>query len=145
MVVDTFEVISNISKRNEITSTLADLFAKSDSDLKSLVYLVQGKLAPDYEGVESGLSDKSIIKVFASISGKPEHIITGIFHKTGDLGTVAEDIMTEKLQKSLVSKQLTVGELHEKLLVIAKSSGSGSNKNRAGILVNILLDASPRE
>ncbi|EQD70225.1 DNA ligase I ATP-dependent Dnl1, partial [mine drainage metagenome] len=66
MVVDTFEVISNISKRNEITSTLADLFAKSDSDLKSLVYLVQGKLAPDYEGVESGLSDKSIIKVFAS-------------------------------------------------------------------------------
>ncbi len=145
IAADTFEVISSTSKRTEITSTLAELFAKSDSDLKSLVYFVQGKLAPDYEGIESGLSDKSIIKVFSSISGRPEKIITDMFHKVGDLGLVAEEIMTEKLQKSLVSRQLSVGELHDKFLIIAKSAGLGSNKNRAGLLESILLDASPRE
>ncbi|MCL4452467.1 MAG: ATP-dependent DNA ligase [Candidatus Thermoplasmatota archaeon] len=142
---EVFEQVSNTSKRTEITKILADLFANSDSDLKSLVYFVQGKLAPDYEGIESGVSDKSIIKVFSSISGRAEEDITGLFHKVGDLGLVAEEIMAEKLQKSLVSTELTVGNLHAKLLEIARSSGSGSNRNRAGLLESILLDASPRE
>ena len=142
---DVFEQISNTSKRTEITKALADLFAQADSDLKSLVYFVQGKLAPDYEGIESGLSDKSIIKVFSSISGRSEQDITGLFHKVGDLGVVAEEIMTEKLQKSLLSTQLTVGDLHAKLLEIAESSGSGSNRNKTGLLESILLDASPNE
>ncbi len=145
IAADVFEQVSNTSKRTEITKILADLFANSDSDLKSLVYFVQGKLAPDYEGIESGVSDKSIVKVFSSISGRTEKDITELFHKVGDLGLVAEEIMTEKLQKSLVSTELTVGDLHAKLLEIARSSGSGSNRNRAGLLESILLDASPRE
>lgn len=140
-----FEQISSTSKRTEITRALAELFVSSDSDLKSLVYLVQGKLAPDYEGIESGLSDKSIIKVFSSISGRSEHDITDLFHRAGDLGIVAEEIMTEKLQKALLPAELTVGSLHSQLLEIAKSSGSGSNRNRAGLLESILLNASPLE
>ncbi len=143
--VEVFEQVGQTRKRNEITQLMSDLFTKAGKDLKSLVYLIQGVLAPDYEGVEIGLSDKTIIKGFADISGIDENQITGMFHKTGDLGTLAEELLKNKKQMSLETSDLTVTEIREKLLAISKASGKGSSTLRLNLFKEILLNASPLE
>ncbi len=60
-VTSTFSEMENTTKRLELTRILANLLKKANNDLKFIVYLVQGKLAPDFEGIEFGMSDKLII------------------------------------------------------------------------------------
>ena len=87
--VKVFEEIEKTTKRKLITDLLSNLFSKAGDDLKSLVYLIQGKLAPDYEGIESGMSDKYILKAIAEVSGKSVDEVTSMFHKIGDLCSLA--------------------------------------------------------
>lgn len=145
VVSEVFEKISATTKRTEIVQLLADMFANCDEDLKQLSYLVQGKLVPDYEGIEFGISDKHLTKAFSRISGKHESAITGMFHKSGDMGNVAEEVVGSKAQAALDRTDLTVAELHEKLMRIAKASGSGSTEVKIKTFENIILEASPTE
>ena len=71
-VTKSFEELSKTTKRLELSSILVDLMKESGDDLKTLVYLMQGKLAPDYLGIETGVSEKIIIKALSSVSGLAE-------------------------------------------------------------------------
>ena len=144
-VAEVFEKISATTKRLEIVQYLADMFASCDDDLEQLAYLVQGKLVPDYEGLEFGISDKHLSKAFSRISGKHESEITALFHKHGDLGNLAEEIVKAKAQSALDKSALTVSELHEKLTRIAKATGTGSTETKIRTFENIILEASPVE
>ncbi len=142
-VSEVFEKISETTKRTEIVKLLSELFAGSDDDLKQLAYLVQGKLVPDYAGVEFGISDKHLTKAFSDISGMKESVITEMFHKYGDMGNVAEEVVKAKTQSSLDRSDLTVADLHAKLMKIAKASGTGSTKVKIRTFENIILEGSP--
>lgn len=142
-VSEVFEKISETTKRTEIVKLLSELFTGSDDDLKQLAYLVQGKLVPDYAGVEFGISDKHLTKAFSDISGMKESVITEMFHKYGDMGNVAEEVVKAKTQSSLDRSDLTVADLHAKLMKIAKASGTGSTKVKIRTFENIILEGSP--
>ena len=112
--VKVFEEIEKTTKRKVITDLLSNLFSKAGDDLKSLVYLIQGKLAPDYEGIESGMSDKYILKAIVEVSGKSSDEVTSMFHRIGDLGSLAENILVSKPSKIVEPVSLSVREMHEK-------------------------------
>ncbi len=144
-VADTFNKMSETSKRLELTTILADLFRKSGKDLKILSYLVQGKLAPNYENKETYLAEKMILKALSEISGVSEEDMKRLHGRTGDLGSLAGDVLKTKQQKSLVSESLTVHGLYEDLIKISEMSGTGSTGNRLRIFENILLSGEPDE
>lgn len=144
-VADVFNLMSETSKRLELTTMLADLFRKSGDDLKILSYLVQGKLAPDYENKETYLAEELILRVLQQITGLAEGELRKMHGREGDLGALGQEVLKGKKQKSLLSESLTVRGLHEGLMKISEMSGPGSTKNRLAFFKNFLLNADPDE
>ena len=59
-------------KRLELTQFLVELFEKTPHKVISkIVYLLQGKLRPDFEGVELGVAEKLAIRSISKSSGIP--------------------------------------------------------------------------
>ena len=144
-VVDSFTEMSNTRKRLELTEIVVSLFTEAGEDLKKLVYLIQGKLAPDYEGIELGMADKLLIKGLSLISGKPEKDVEELFIKEGDLGLVARLIAGGKSQNTLISQKLTVQYVYDSLMKLAKIKGEGSIKNKIGLFQDLVINSSPSE
>ena len=57
-IVDTYIKIEGTSKRLEMTDHLIELISKTPSNLlDKVLYLTQGKLYPDFLGIELGIAD----------------------------------------------------------------------------------------
>ena len=138
-----FMEMETTTKRLELTSILGSLLSDADQDLKELVYLIQGKLAPDYEGVEFGISNKLIIKSLAIASGRGEEEVNKIFIKNGDLGTTAAELRENVKQAPLISEELTLHYVYTKLLDLANSSGHGSVKGKTDIYSDLFMNSNP--
>jgi len=63
VLAETFERMEKTAKRLELTDHLVDLLKNIPPDLVSkVVYLIQGKLRPDFEGIELGVAEKLVIR-----------------------------------------------------------------------------------
>ena len=145
-VASAFEAVEAKSGRLEMIERLAQLFRKADaSDLRLLMYLCQGKLAPDYANVEAGLGEKLVIQALARALGYSISTIERDFLRTGDLGEVGQRLATRKKQQSLYQEPLSVAKVHANLIRIAQSSGSGSQDSKIKLLAELFNSASPLE
>ena len=106
---ETYEDLEKNSSRLKKTEILADFLKKlkSQSDPET-IYLLQGKVFPDFSEKEFGISEKLVIKALSKASGISDNEIIQKWKKLGDLGEVAEEIMTNKKQGTLFSQELTV-------------------------------------
>jgi DNA ligase-1 len=138
-----FMEMETTTKRLELTSILGSLLNDAGGDLKELVYLIQGKLAPDYEGIEFGISGKLIVKSLAIASGQSEEDVNKLFFKNGDLGTTAAELRENIKQASLVNEELTLHYVYNKLLELANSSGHGSVKGKIDIYSDLFMNSRP--
>ncbi|MEM0139405.1 MAG: ATP-dependent DNA ligase [Ferroplasma sp.] len=140
-----FLEMEKTTKRLELTAILASLLKEAGDDLKILVYLTQGKLAPDYDSIQFGISDKLIIKSLASVSGHSEEEVYKILYKNGDLGTTAMEISQNIQQRPLFNEDLTVNYVYSQLMKLATSSGHGSVKDKMDIYINLLVNSTPED
>lgn len=145
-VAEAMEQIESTTKRLEMTSFLTELFRKADpAELEKLAYLLQGKVRPDYEGLEFGMADKLVLRALMDFSGVDQKTIKKIYKDSGDLGSVAEILANRKVQRKLVSKKPTLLEVYEKLHRLARLGGKGSVTQKTGLLSSLLMDISPKE
>ena len=145
-VAETYARLEAISGRNEITRELAGLFARTPKEeLPPLVYMTQGKLRPDYEGVELGLAEKLAIRAVSASAGISAERAYALYVKRGDIGSAAEELLGTKGQGTLFSERLTLPRVYQTLLKIARQSGSGSVEAKLRELESLLNDASPLE
>ena len=145
-VAERYADLEGMSGRKEITTVLADLLkATPVAELPSLVYMTQGKLRPDYEGVELGLAEKLALRALAGASGAAPARVYSSYVKHGDIGAAAEELLTDRSQGTLFSEALTLRRVYETLLRVARQSGSGSVEAKLRELASLLNDASPLE
>ena len=145
-VVDAYEKIEATTKRLEMTERLVELFRATPRDeIDRLVYLTQGKVHPDYMGVELGLAEKLVIRVLATATGIDEPRITGMWKEKGDLGIVAEDAIGGRRQRALGTEPLTLSKVYANLDEIARAAGTGSQEKKINLLADLLQSASPKE
>lgn len=129
-----------------MTSLLVNLIKETPkNEISKVAYLIQGKLYPDYMGVELGLAEKLLIKSVASVTGKSEDHVDADYKKTGDLGLTVEKLLQKKSQAALVARPLTVDTVYNTFDKIAHASGSGSVELKTRLLTSLLNDASPLE
>jgi DNA ligase-1 len=145
-VVEVYDRIEATTKRLEMTSLLVGLLrSTSREDLDKLVYLTQGRIHPDYLGIELGLAEKMVIRVLAHATGLDEDRIQKLWKEKGDLGLVAEEAIGARRQKPLESTPLTVAKVHANLDAIAREGGEGSQDRKIRLLSDLLSNATPRE
>ncbi|MCL4390203.1 MAG: ATP-dependent DNA ligase [Patescibacteria group bacterium] len=132
-----FSKLESTASRNNMVEILAQLFAEAGTDeIDKIAYLLQGRVAPLFEPIEFGMADRMVIRALAKAYGVSGEKVTQMFKKSGDLGETAQE-----LRKGCTLKQgatLQVGEVFEKLTVIADSSGEGSVEKKIGLLADLL-------
>src|SRR2546426_8774168 len=145
-IVETYQKIEATTKRLEITRLLVDLLKETSSEIiDKVVYLTQGKLYPDYLGIEIGIAEKLAIKALAIVTGVKESRIADEYRRRGDLGDAAEALLAGKTQVGLENERLTMEEVYAVLDRIAKSSGPGSVESKIRQLTSLISKTSPIE
>src|SRR5205807_4509793 len=145
-IVETYQKIEATTKRLEITKLLVELLKETPTEIiDKVVYLIQGKLYPDYLGIEIGIAEILATKTLAVVPAAKEERIADEYRRRGDLGDAAEALLAGKTQVGLRNERLTVEEVYGILDRIAKSSGPGSVESKIRQLTSLVSKASSIE
>ncbi len=145
-LAEVFEGIEATSKRLEMTDLLVKLLKETPKELvDKVVYLTQGKLYPDYVGIELGMAEKLVEKAISFASGRAEPEVESTFNRSGDLGLAAQEMLKKRKQSTLMKKQLTVESVYDTFDKIAHATGDRSVDAKVKLLSSLLTDASPEE
>ena len=72
IISDAFQKMEGTSKRLELTDILVELIKVIPKNVISkAIYLIQGKLRPNFEGIELGIAEKLVMKAMSKSSGIP--------------------------------------------------------------------------
>lgn len=143
-----FDRLEGTTKRLELTAILVELFEGLDPDeFGPVAYLLQGKVAPDWEGIELGLAEKMVLRTLEAATGNKK--MEALYHQEGDLGRAAEVALGASGQKQATlftePEALSVQQVFERLQAIAAASGAGSQDRKQKLLAKLLGDAEPLE
>ncbi len=145
-MADTFGRMESTSKRLELTALLVEMFGKTPHDIVArTVYLLQGKIRPDYEGVEPGVAEKMAMKAVAKSSGSSLREVEAKYQEHGDLGIAASVVLSGKTQTTFLTQEITVERVYDTLHRIARLGGSRSQSMKMKYISSLLNDATPQE
>ena len=160
ILADTFEKLERVTARTQMLLYLVNLFKNTPPEIiDKVVYLLQGKLWPDWKGLpELGVGEKLLIKAASIALQVSERRLEELAKKYGDIGTAIEKVKKEKesrgrsgggllafIPEATAKKKLTVEEVYETLKKIALATGEGSRDIKLKLLAGLLGDASPKE
>ena len=157
LIAEYFDKLERISSRLQLTALLADLLKKTDKNvIDKVVYLIQGKLWPDFYGYpELGVGEKFLEKAIALATGSKDEDVEKFVKTLGDPGEAIFRIKSSKAssgQSSIFTfisgtqaEGVTVEEAYETLSKIALAQGEGSRDVKIRLLAGLLKKASPLE
>lgn len=144
-ICEVYEKLQNTSKGLEKTSIISN-FLKEIKDNPESIYLLQGRVFPDYDNSEMGISAQLAIKAISRASGVSEEKTVDKFKELGDLGLVAEEIIkNNKSQTALFTKKLSTSKVLENLKKIPKIEGKGAVDKKISFVIDLLHSATPKE
>ncbi len=140
-----YESLAKTSKRLEKVSILAEFLKKLKSHPLEWVYLLKGRVFPDYDPREFGISDRLVIKAIAKAAGVSEIEIYKKYKKIGDLGELAEQFLGGRRQSTLFHSKLASDKLFINLKKLAEIEGKGSVDKKLSLISELLNSASGNE
>ena len=146
VIARTFERMEKTKKRLELTDILVELFKNIPQEIVSnVVYLLQGIIRPQFEGVELGIAERLAIKAISKSSGLTIKKIEDDYNKCGDLGETASNMLKQKTQTTFSTEIITLEKVYETLFKIANLGGKGSQDLKMKYISSLLNDATPIE
>jgi len=146
IIAEIFERMESTTKRIELTNLLVELLKKTPKKIiPNAVYLLQGIIRPNFEGVELGVAEKLAIRAISKSSGLSIKKIEDDYKKCGDLGITASNILKLKTQTTFTAEKITLERIYETLFRIAKLGGKGSQDLKMKYISSLLNDATPLE
>ena len=146
IIAEMFEKMEGTTKRIELTSILVELLKKTPKKLiPNVIYLIQGIIRPNFEGVELGIAEKLAIRAISKSVGLPIKKIEDDYGEGGDLGITASNMLKLKTQTTFTAEKITVERVYETLFKISKLEGQGSQNLKMKYISSLLNDATPLE
>lgn len=143
-----FEHLEATSSRLQLIEMLAELFSKTSSaEIKEMIYLIQGRVAPFYEPTEIGMSEKLVASSIAKAYGVDRGEVLEGYGKLGDLGKVASSFAASHPERGtkrrVEGSKLTVKEIFQTLRQIAQTQGEGTVEKKISLLCGLLSPLDP--
>lgn len=140
----TCESLSSESKRLELRSILSKfILSLSEKEISNALYMLQGMLRPEYEGIELGVGDAMVLKALSSASGLELEKLKGMVSASGDMGETAFKVLGDR--KAVEGGDLTFNEVYDTLTRVATETGEGSQDSKTSVIAEMLRRASPIE
>lgn len=121
------------TKRLEITEILRELLdIMSPSETDKGVYMSLGYLKATYENPKFNIAEKMMARILANAYKTDKEKVDALYSKFGDMGDVAYELAKSK------DADLTITDIHKKLLELALTAGSGSQETKVAKMTKIL-------
>ncbi|MAG27992.1 DNA ligase [Candidatus Pacearchaeota archaeon] len=144
--VDVYESLASTTKKLEKATILALFLKKLEKKGKAeWVYLLKGKVVPDYDAREIGISRQLAIKAISKGFGVSENEIVTRLRKIGDLGEIAEEFADKRKQGVLFSGKLKTDKVFDNLRKIMEIEGKGAVDRKLGLVSELLGQATGKE
>lgn len=144
LFVELYSKLSSTTKRLEKIALLSS-FLPSLKGHEDLVYLLRGRVFPDYDIREIGISTQLMLKALARSYGLSLEHVVGEFKRVGDLGDIAFTCCKKKKQHGLFHSSLEADYVFDRLQKLASITGKGTVDLKIGIVTELLLKATPEE
>lgn len=150
-LAEIFEKIEGekITGRIELKNIIAEFIVNvSDEDLPMSLLFLQGKVFPIWSNVVLGVAENLVVKALSKTTGWSEERIKNKIKECGDLGNVAEKILSGRIQHSLFSsgtKNLSVKEVKDTFEKISMCVGGGSQERKLQLISKILSETTETE
>jgi len=145
-LVKVYESLEKTTKRLEKTKIISDFLKEvPKEDLKYVMYMLEGKVFPDWDERKIGMSSQLILKVIARTAGESPEKIEKEWKKIGDLGLVTESLIKNKKQRTLAFEKLTTKKVFENIRKLAELEGSGTVDKKISLVSELLSNAKPEE
>jgi DNA ligase-1 len=146
-----FEELAECYSRLEATASrlqmidiLTDMLSNADlREVRGVVYMTQGVLAPPFTGIKIGIADKFAEEAIALATGYEKGEVVSKFKEAGDLGTVAEEFAGRSRLKRMGKEQFDVKRVYDTIFKIANISGQGSQETKIRLLSGLLAASEP--
>ena len=140
-LIDIFDKLEKTSSRLEMTEIVSDFLKgiKDAQDLRIVVSLLQGQLDLDKLGVGEAL----IVDSLVSISGWTKDEVKGGVIQFGDVGSVAQEVLSKKRQASLFVGPIkyTLSDFYDNLRKLGETD---SHKEKIQLLGNLFSSVPPK-
>ncbi len=144
--VEVYEKLNKTPSRLGKTTIIAEFLKKLRKEGKSeWIYLLRGRVFPDYDPREFGISRQLSIKALSVAFGIKSEEIVKKFNKVGDLGEIAQELRQKKRQTALFSKRLSVEHVFNSLRKLVSVEGKGAIERKLQIVSELLSSASDGE
>ena len=156
VLADIFEAMERITSRTQLTLLMVKLLKQTPPEVvDKVIYLIQGKLGPDWKGYpELGVGEKMLMTAISLAYRVPESTVEKMYKSLGDLGLVAERLAARARRGGGVGLEafmgvsrgrLTVTRVYNTLLRIAMAQGEGSRDIKIRLVSGLLSEAEPKE
>jgi DNA ligase-1 len=151
--VDMCEKVRLTASKNAKVAAIAEYLIKlkdedggsSDTSLAAAVLFMSGAIFPKGSGLTLNVGFNMIMRSLSEIAHLEPGEIQKIYLKHGDMGALAEYVVSKRQQSPLVAQQLLLPDLHDQLRKIADAVGSGAAEAKRKILTGLLINSSPLE
>ena len=143
-ITELYERLAGTTKRLEKIAILAE-FIPAFKGNEEWIYLLRGRVFPEYDSRELGISTQLVLKAISRATGVSSEEVLSLFKKNGDLGDVAMIMLGNHKQKSLFSKSLSVEHVFTSLRKIADINGDGAVDKKLAIISELLVSSKPIE
>lgn len=143
-LVQIYEELASTTKKLEKRDIIAKFLHKLKGK-EELIYFLRGRVFPDYDQREFGISTQLVIKAIARGAGIDSGKVVERFRKIGDLGDVAEEFMDKGRQKTLFSGRLGVDKVFTNLRKLVEIEGKGAVDRKLSLIIELLSSASGKE
>ncbi len=144
--VDVYEGLFATTKRLEKEAIIAEFLKKLAREGEpDWIYLLRGKVTPDYDDRILGISEKLAMKSIGKTFGIKDEEIAKRYRKIGDIGELAEEFAEKKRQTSLFSKKLSVDKVFSNLRKVMGIEGKGAVSGKIALISELLGQASGKE
>lgn len=146
-LAEAYEKLEKTAKRLEKTDIIAKILKDASKDeLPDVICLLQGSVFTAAEKEKHiGISTKLAAKAIANCSGVSQEKVEEQLGKEGDLGIVAEKLLSKKKQSTLFSQKLTVKKVVSTIRKLSEISGHGSVDTKIGFISQLLNSSSAIE
>ena len=145
-LVKVYIALESTSKRLEKTEIISDFLKKTPKrEVKTVIYLLEGRAFPKYDERKIGFSTRMMIKALSSSSGISVKDIESKLNKLGDLGLVAEELLKTKTQSTLAKKELDIEKVFSNIQKLSTLEGQGTVNKKVSLVVELLTHSSSEE
>ncbi len=144
-LTELYEQLDSTTKRLEKTKILSDFLKEIKVEEKDILYLLLGRIYPEYDERVLGISGQLAAKAISKSTGANSTEVVKEWKAIGDIGQVAEKLSKKKRQTTLDKKELSVKKVVENLRAIPELVGKGTVDKKLALITELLTSASPLE